>query len=153
MADWPRVTAVPGAREALRRLRPRYRLVVATNADLSSGPDVRAALARVGLDELVDGVVSSRDVGARKPDAAFFRAALRQAGANGRPVRPARAVMVGDRLDNDVAGAQAAGMRAVWLDRARRGPAPGAPAPDAVVSRLAELPEALARLAGDPVTS
>ena len=54
-----------GAQDTLRRLRSRYRLLVATNADQSSGPDVRMALARVGLDAYIDAVVSSRDVGAR----------------------------------------------------------------------------------------
>lgn len=147
MATWPRVAAVPGAREMLRRLHPRYRLVVATNTDLSSGPDVRAALARVGLDDLVDAVVSSRDVGARKPDQEFFEAALRQAGVDGKPVRARRAVMVGDRLDTDIAGARATGLRAVWYDPLRRSLVAGEPVPDAIITRLAELPGALDRLA------
>ena len=147
MATWPKVAAVDGAQETLRRLRPHYRLLVATNADESSGPDVRAALARVGLDAAIDGVVSSRDVGARKPDAAFFAAALRQAGVHRRGVAPARAVMVGDSVANDVAGAKAAGLRAVWFNPSRRPLPPGAPAPDAVVAGLRELPQTLARLA------
>ena len=149
MATWPKVAAVDGAQETLRRLRPHYRLLVATNADESSGPDVRAALARVGLDAAIDGVVSSRDVGARKPDAAFFAAALRQAGVHRRGVAPARAVMVGDSIANDVAGAKAAGLRAVWFNPSRRPLPPGAPAPDAVVAGLRELPQTLARLADE----
>lgn len=147
MASWPRVAAVPGARETLSRLRSHYRLIVATNADQSSGPDVRAALARVGLDEFIDEVVSSRDVGARKPDGAFFRAALGRAGEDGGPVSPARAVMVGDSLTNDVGGAKAAGMRAVLLDASRGPLPPDVPRPDAVIAQLDELPGALARLA------
>ncbi len=147
MATWPKVAAVDGAQETLRRLRPHYRLLVATNADESSGPDVRAALARVGLDASIDGVVSSRDVGARKPDAAFFTAALRQAGVNRRGVAPARAVMVGDSITNDVAGAKAAGLRTIWFNPSRRPLPPGAPVPDAVVAGLRELPQTLARLA------
>ena len=115
-----------GAQDALRRLRPHYRLIVATNADDSGERDVLAALSRVGLDGLVDGVVSSRDVGARKPDALFYRAALLRAGRAGLPLAPARAVMVGDSWPNDVAGAQAAGLRAVWFNpsKARRPAAP-----------------------------
>lgn len=153
MASWPEVAAVPGARDMLRRLRPHYRLLVATNADLSSGPDVRAALARVGLDGYIDAVVSSRDVGAAKPDAAFFEAALRQAGVNGKAVAPAHAVMVGDRTDNDVGGARGAGLRAVWYNPSR-GPLPdGAPAADAEVAQLSELPAVLAKLSAAPVAA
>ena len=140
-----------GAQEALRRLRPHYRLLVATNADDSGERDVRAALARVGLDALVDGVVTSRDVGARKPDAAFYRAACCAPAATALPLAPARAVMVGDSWPNDVAGAKAAGLRAVWFNPSRRARPAGAAAPDAEIRRLAELPQALARLAAAPV--
>jgi membrane-associated phospholipid phosphatase/predicted HAD superfamily phosphohydrolase YqeG len=147
MAAWPDVRAVEGAQEMLRRLRPDYRLFVATNADDSGERDVLAALSRVGLDGLVDGVVSSRDVGARKPDAVFYRAALLRAGRAGLPLAPGRAVMVGDSWPNDVIGAQAAGLRAVWLNPSKAWRPDGA-APDAEIHRLADLPEALAKLAG-----
>ncbi len=146
MAAWPEVRAVDGAQDALRRLRPHYRLLVATNADDSGERDVLAALSRVGLDGLVDGVVSSRDVGARKPDALFYRAALLRAGRAGLPLAPARAVMVGDSWPNDVAGARAAGLRAVWLNPSKARRPAGAAAPDAEIRKLADLPRALASL-------
>ena len=148
MAAWPEVRAVDGAQDALRRLRPHYRLLVATNADDSGERDVLAALSRVGLDGLVEGVVSSRDVGARKPDAVFYRAALLRAGRAGLPLAPARAVMVGDSWPNDAAGAQAAGLRAVWLNPSKARRPDGAAAPDAEIRKLADLPQTLARLSG-----
>jgi len=148
MAAWPEVRALDGAQDALRRLRPHYRLVVATNADDSGERDVRAALSRVGLDGLVDGIVSSRDVGARKPDAIFYRAALLRAGRAGLPLAPARAAMVGDSWPNDMAGARAAGLRTVWLNPSKARRPDGAAAPDAEIRGLADLPPALARLAG-----
>jgi FMN phosphatase YigB (HAD superfamily)/membrane-associated phospholipid phosphatase len=148
MAAWPEVTVAGGAQEALLRLRPHYRLLVATNADDSGERDVLAALSRVDLDELVDGVVSSRDVGARKPDALFYRAALLRAGRAGLPLSPARGVMVGDSWPNDVAGAQAVGLRAVWLNPGKVRRPDGAAAPDAEIRRLADLPQALAKLSG-----
>jgi len=148
MAAWPDVRAVDGAQETLRTLRPHYRLLVATNADDSGERDVLAALSRVGLDGLVDGVVSSRDVGARKPDAFFYRAALLRAGRAGLPLAPARAVMVGDSWPNDMAGARAAGLRTVWLNPSKARRPDGAAAPDAEIRGLADLPQTLARLAG-----
>jgi undecaprenyl-diphosphatase len=148
MAAWPEVRAVDGAQDALRRLRPHYRLLVATNADDSGERDVLAALSRVGLDGLVDGVVSSRDVGARKPDAIFYRAALLRAGRAGLPLAPARALMVGDSWPNDVAGARVAGLRAVWFNPSKARRPEGAAAPDAEIRTLADLPQALAKLSG-----
>ena len=154
MAAWPEVQAVDGAQDALRRLRPNYRLFVATNADASGERDVLAALSRVGLDGFVDGVVSSRDIGARKPDALFYRAALMRAGRAGLPLSPVRAVMVGDSWPNDVAGAQAAGLRTVWLNPSKARRPAGAAAPDAEIRKLADLPQALAGLSGAaPVAS
>ena len=63
---------------------------------------------RFGLADAIDAVASSHSVGWRKPHPAIFQRALDLTGA-----RAEETVMVGDRLDADVAGAQALGMRAV----------------------------------------
>ncbi len=148
MATWQNVAAVEGAREALTRLRPHYRLLVATNADASRERDVRAALYRVGLDDLVDGIISSRDVGARKPDGVFYRAALLRAGHAGVPLPARHAVMVGDSWPNDVAGAKAAGLRTVWFNpHGAKAPA-GPTVADAEIGAMSKLPEALDELGG-----
>jgi putative hydrolase of the HAD superfamily len=61
-------------------------------------------------------------------------------------VEPSRAVHVGNRLDNDVVPAKAAGLKTVWL---LRGEAPPAPTydqlgmPDAVITTFAGVTEAL----------
>jgi putative hydrolase of the HAD superfamily len=77
-------------------------------------PDlVRAELARLGVAQLLDVIVMSGDVGARKPDPAIFRHALEQLG-----VAPENALMVGDSVPNDIAGAKAIGMKtcqALWF--------------------------------------
>lgn len=70
-------------------------------------------LDRCGLRPYVDALITSEDVGVTKPGARIFEAALAAAG-----VTSAEAVMLGDSWLTDVAGAQAAGMRAVWLNRA-----------------------------------
>ena len=131
----------PDVVPALRRLRAAgLRLVVVSNWDCSLG-DV---LDHAGLRTLVDGVVTSAEVGAAKPDARVFRAALEAARC------PAeRAVYVGDSPANDVAGASAAGIRALLLRRGSERPdevasdvAPGARAA-AEITTLAELPAVL----------
>ena len=94
------------------------------------------------LDLPVDVVTSSGSVGAEKPDPAFFRGVAAAAG-----VAPEDCVHVGDRVDNDVVAARAAGMQAVHV---RRGPwgLLHADSPDVEhqVSSLAELPALLRTL-------
>jgi putative hydrolase of the HAD superfamily len=100
----------PDAAPALGRLRLLgIRSAVVSNWDVS----LRGVLGEVGLGGLVDEVVVSAEVGAKKPDPAIVESALRRLRC------PAgKALLVGDSPETDVAGAQAAGVRAVLLDRA-----------------------------------
>ena len=148
MATWPHVAAVEGAAEALEALGAAHRIVVATNAEDSGARDVRAALARVDLADLVDDVVSSRDVGAAKPDPFFYRAVLLRHGRGGVPLPPQHAVMVGDSWTNDVEGARLAGVRAIWFNPSRSIRPAGAAPPDGEITRLRDLPRAVAALEG-----
>jgi putative hydrolase of the HAD superfamily len=84
------------------------RLVVVSNWDVS----LHDVLAGVGLAPLLDGVVTSAEARARKPDPAIFERALLLAG-----VRPEEAVHAGDSADEDVAGARAAGIEPVLVRR------------------------------------
>jgi putative hydrolase of the HAD superfamily len=135
MLDSLRFSAYPDAPAALARLRARgLALVVVSNWDIS----LPAVLRSVGLEGMVDGVVTSAAVGHPKPARAIFTAALTLAGC-----APGRAVHVGDSLDQDVHGALAAGIPAVLL---RRDDAePGKPPPCVPrISSLAQLPPLLA---------
>jgi putative hydrolase of the HAD superfamily len=67
-------------------------------------------LAEAGLLDLLDARVYTSDLGHMKPHPEAFRALLREVG-----VEPADAVFVGDRLRDDVSGAQALGMRTVHM--------------------------------------
>jgi len=111
LATWPRVESLPCAREALDTLRSRGWLVVlATNAVDSDEAAIWEALRRSGLGDSLDRIYCFRNVGHRKPDPAFFDFVLQDLGLGRSEV-----VMVGDDFDVDVAGANAAGLRAVWL--------------------------------------
>jgi putative hydrolase of the HAD superfamily len=108
-----RFEAFDDARPALQELRARgMRLVVVSNWDCSL-PEV---LGQVGLLSLVDDVVVSAVVGAAKPDAQIFEAGLAAAGCDA-----AAAVHVGDSPELDAAGARAAGIRPLLIDRAGGG--------------------------------
>lgn len=111
MASWPRVEAVLGAVDTLEALRAQGWLIcLATNAADSNETDIRAALARVGIDSLIDRIYCSRAVGYPKPHPAFFQHISADTG-----FPPSEMVMVGDNLANDVLGAVRAGLRAVLL--------------------------------------
>ena len=88
----------------------------------------------------VDFVGSSERWGVEKPDADFFAHVVEAAGAP-----PGEILYVGDRVDNDVLPALAAGLHAV---RIRRGAHAQIDSPDGTVTigSLDELPEALARV-------
>jgi HAD superfamily hydrolase (TIGR01549 family) len=72
--------------------------------------DLDAFVRHHGLD--VDAWISSRAHGKVKPSPTIFKAALELLG-----VEPGAAVMVGDSPEDDVAGAEAIGMRGLLLDR------------------------------------
>jgi phosphoserine phosphatase len=121
---------LPDAVAALERVRAAgLRTAVVTNGmtDLQW-----LKLERAGLASYFDAFVASAAVGIGKPDARIFTVALERIGC-----AAGAAWMVGDSLRRDVAGAQAAGVRAVWLDRRGR-PADGV-APDARITTLADL--------------
>jgi putative hydrolase of the HAD superfamily len=110
-----RFRAFPDAALALAALRVRgRRLVVVSNWDAS----LHDVLDQLELTPLLDGVLTSAEVGARKPAPAIFARALELAG-----VPAARATHVGDSLADDVAGARAAGIEPILIDR-RSAPAP-----------------------------
>lgn len=125
----------PDVVPALTALQSRYRLALVTNgsADLQ-----RAKLAGAGLARYFDATIVSSEVGAGKPAPRPFLAALAALGAD-----PTAAVMVGDSLERDIAGAQRAGLRAVWLDRTGGGSTAGCMSPTARIVDLAPLPDLL----------
>ena len=96
-----------GIEGVLERLFERYDLAVAANQPRAC----RQALAKVGLLKYFKVVGISDERGLNKPSPAFFEALLREAGC-----APSGAVMVGDRIDNDVAPAKRLGMRTIWFD-------------------------------------
>jgi putative hydrolase of the HAD superfamily len=120
----------------LGRLRRRgYALAIVSNFDGRLLPLVHD----LGIGPLVDATVCSARVGAAKPDPRIFEHTLALVGAP-----PAEALHVGDDPELDVAGALAAGLRAVHIDRGgKRERAARHAAP--TVSTLAELESLLTR--------
>jgi putative hydrolase of the HAD superfamily len=122
-----RFRAFPEVAEVLGEARARgMRLVVVSNWDVS----LHDVLAETGLAPLLDGVVTSAELGSAKPAPAIFARALALAG-----VEAHEALHVGDSVDHDVAGARAAGVPCRLIVRGGDAPPPGVP----VIASLREL--------------
>jgi putative hydrolase of the HAD superfamily len=140
MADWPRVETMPGAAEVLAALGRTWTIALATNAGRSDDAQIRAALARGGIDRYIDQIYCARGIGHRKPARGFFEYIIAHAGCAKDQI-----VVVGDNHAKDIEGAVNAGLRAIWLDVS------GDPRESATprIRALRDLPNALAAL-GSP---
>ena len=98
----------------LEQLQGRRRLAMLTNG----APRVqRDKIEAVGLEQYFDVVVISGEAGIGKPDAGVFELMLSHLG-----VEASAAVMVGDSLGRDIAGARNAGLGTIWVNRTGRPP-------------------------------
>ncbi|CAM5308369.1 HAD family hydrolase [Streptomyces abikoensis] len=107
-----------------------WRLGVVTNGMVDNQT---TKLLRAGLYDLVDTVVISDALNVWKPDVRIFRHAITQLGAVSGP----HVVMVGDNLENDVAGARHAGLTTVWVSHGRSLPDTG-PRPHRTICAVGE---------------
>ena len=142
--EYPSSALHDDVRPTLGLLARRYRLGIVAN----QREHVLEALRRDDLLRYFEVLALSEVVGVEKPDPAIFEYALREAG-----VEAGRGVHVGNRLDTDVRAARRVGLRTIWVLRGEAPPEPDAEqlaTADAVIHSLAELPGALAELAGAP---
>ena len=112
------VELYPEVRACLERLASKYRI-----GSLSNG---NACLVTIGIDHLFHSMIAAHTHGASKPDPAVFHLACRELGC-----APDEVVHVGDDIELDVRGARAAGLHAVWINRATHS-WPGDDVPDMV---------------------
>lgn len=140
---WAAHEDVPGAREVLHQLAPRYRLGLLTNGD----SDLQWHKIRAGAyGSLFEVQIVSGDHGVGKPDPALFRL-VEEAFAAGPQGRPSGFVMIGNSPASDLAGAAAAGWPALWF----RHPEEAAglhPVCAGAFEDFSQLPALLTRLAG-----
>jgi putative hydrolase of the HAD superfamily len=128
----------PESHAVLQQLRSRVKLGMITNG----ASDIqREKIEGSGLAGYFDAILVSGEEGFGKPKPEIFRLAIDRLG-----VDEASAVMVGDSLARDIAGAAAVGIRSVWVNRMGSKATDRFPAPDAEMSDLVGLPELLEKI-------
>ena len=101
----------------------------------------RNVITNTGLKDYFDTIVISGELGVEKPDRRIFEVALKSLG-----VKAENAVMVGNRVDADIVGANRSGMTSVWFKWNNRYPASinaCEKKPDFTIRSLFELPNVL----------
>jgi HAD superfamily hydrolase (TIGR01662 family) len=128
------VVPLPGVRRTLAALRERgIVLAVLTNG---WNPMQRLKAEQAGF---LGPILVSSEIGVRKPEPGAFEILLRTLGT-----QPQQTFYVGDDPSSDVAGAQRAGMRTVWINWERLEYPPGQRPPDHTIGAFDELLELVA---------
>ena len=104
------LTPAPGIEAVLRKLRNDNISMAAVSNAPFSGRVLTAELEKHGLGHFFRFVLSSADLGFRKPHSAIFETALLRLG-----VSSERSWFVGDTCKEDILGASRAGLRAILL--------------------------------------
>lgn len=126
-------TLYPDAEELLQRLSQQYKIGIIANQDF--GTEQR--LTGFDIRQYFDLVIASAEEGVAKPNLRIFQIALDRANC-----KSEEAVMVGDRIDNDIIPAKIIGMTTVWI---RQGfgslaePQAAVETPDYTINNLNEL--------------
>ena len=99
-------TLYPQTKEILEQLGQVYKLGIIAN----QLPGLEERLKDFGILDYFSAIFSSADLGMAKPDPAIFSLALQKTNC-----LPHQAIMIGDRLDNDIVPAKRIGMKTIWI--------------------------------------
>ena len=127
---------VEGAFEVVRKLtKLGYKLAIIANDE--DGVSARNVINNTGLKDYFNTILISGELGIEKPDSRIFEVALESLG-----VKAKNAVMVGNRIDADIVGANRSEMTSIWFKWNNRYPASintKEEEPDFTISNLSEL--------------
>jgi len=130
---------IDGAFKVLEAIRKEgYRIGMIANGD---SDNIRRIIGATGLQDYFNSIVISEEVGIEKPYQRIFEVALARLG-----VKPENAVMVGNKIDADILGANRAGMTSVWFKWNNRYSGTidsSQEKPDFTINSLLELPRLL----------
>lgn len=94
------------AAKCLEILSGRYKIGIIANQSLGT----KGRLEQYGVLQYIDLVVASAEEGVAKPDKKIFEIALERSNC-----KADNAIMIGDRIDNDIVPANLLGMHTIWI--------------------------------------
>lgn len=94
------------AAKCLKTLSQRYKIGIIANQSLG----IKKRLEQHGVLKYINLVVASAEEGVEKPDKRIFEIALERSNC-----KPNNAVMIGDRIDNDIIPANLLGIYTIWI--------------------------------------
>ena len=122
---------LPGAREALDRLKGKYRLFLASNG---TAWVQRRRIAEAGLAPCFEQIFISQEIGHNKPGLGFFEGCFARIPG----FDPQKAMIVGDSLTSDIRGGINAGIQTCWVNPGHT-KAPEGLTPDCEIESLSQL--------------
>ncbi|MBE2220496.1 MAG: HAD family hydrolase [Anaerolineae bacterium] len=128
---------LPGTVAGLEAINGQYKLGLLSNTMFTGDAHI-SDLQRFGIDKYFDAMLYSADTAKWKPQPDPYLQVLADLA-----VDPAHAVFIGDAPAHDVAGAHAAGMKAILIRNSDRFPMVEGVVPDGVIYELTELPKLL----------
>lgn len=120
----------PFTERVLSNLSKRYKLGIIANQSVGS----EQRLKDWGIAKYFDLIIASAEEGVEKPNPEIFKVALDRANC-----LPENAVMVGDRLDNDIIPAKELGMKTVWVKQGFATYQPNSDVADYTINTLDEI--------------
>lgn len=90
----------------LKLLSSKYKIGIIANQP----PGTKFRLEQYNILQYIDLVIASAEEGVSKPDKRIFQIALERSGC-----KPEQAIMIGDRIDNDIVPAKSLGMHTIWV--------------------------------------
>jgi HAD superfamily hydrolase (TIGR01549 family) len=134
------ITLIPGAVETLRFYKDNNIKVGLLSNTIFPKRFHLQELNRFGLSRYIDGAIFSSEVGFKKPHPLIFQTALQILDTD-----PEFAAFVGDRMEEDIQGAQRLGMKTILKINGKKASS-GNIHPDAEINNLTELPGAIIKL-------
>lgn len=96
----------PDAAQCLKILSQKYKIGIIANQELGT----KDRLQQHGILQYIDLVIASAEEGVAKPDEKIFKIALERAAC-----KSSNAIMIGDRIDNDIISAKNLGFHTIWI--------------------------------------
>ena len=122
---------LPGAEEAIKALSEKYKLYMVTNG---TARVQHSRIASAGLAKCFEEIFISQEIGADKPEKAYFDACFAKIPGFDRE----KAMIVGDSLSSDIRGGKNAGVKTCWVNSKGK-LAPPENMPDYEIESIAEL--------------